>query len=87
MNTWSTSLPVLTRALPFVFSVNTPESHCVIPLLPGDAENDISMIRAAHIGCAMRNAEEEVKQAADYITENDNNHDGVAEIIHKFVLK
>ena len=53
----------------------------------GDAENDISMIRAAHIGCAMRNAEEEVKQAADYITENDNNHDGVAEIIHKFVLK
>ena len=29
----------------------------------------------------------EVKQAADYITENDNNHDGVAEIIHKFVLK
>ena len=53
----------------------------------GDAENDISMIRAAHIGCAMKNAEEEVKQAADYITENDNNHDGVAEIIHKFVLK
>ena len=53
----------------------------------GDAENDISMIRAAHIGWAMRNAEEEVKQAADYITENDNNHDGVAEIIHKFVLK
>lgn len=52
----------------------------------GDAENDISMIKAAHIGCAMKNAEENVKKAADYITENDNNHDGVAEIIRKFIL-
>ena len=52
----------------------------------GDAENDISMIKAAHVGCAMKNAEENVKKAADYITENDNNHDGVAEIICKFIL-
>ena len=34
----------------------------------------------------MKNADEKVKRAADYITENDNNHDGVAEIIQKFVL-
>ena len=34
----------------------------------------------------MKNAEENVKKAADYITENDNNHDGVAEIIRKFIL-
>lgn len=53
----------------------------------GDAENDISMIKAAHIGCAMKNAIPEVKDAADYITENDNNHDGVAEILEKFVFK
>lgn len=52
----------------------------------GDAENDISMIRAAGIGCAMKNAEDNVKKAADYITERDNNQDGVAEIIKKFVL-
>lgn len=52
----------------------------------GDAENDISMLEAAHTGCAMKNADEKVKRAADYITENDNNHDGVAEIIQKFVL-
>lgn len=52
----------------------------------GDAENDISMIETAQIGCAMKNAEEKVKEAADYITERDNNHDGVAEIIQKFVL-
>ena len=28
----------------------------------GDAENDISMIRAAHIGCAMKMTEEEVQE-------------------------
>lgn len=50
----------------------------------GDAENDISMIQAAAIGCAMKNAIPAVKEAADYITENDNNHDGVAEIVEKF---
>lgn len=52
----------------------------------GDAENDISMIRAAALGVAMANAEPDVKAAADYITEHDNNHDGVAEVIEKFML-
>ena len=27
-----------------------------------------------------------VKEAADYVTEADNNHDGVAEAIEKFIL-
>lgn len=52
----------------------------------GDQANDIDMIRAAGVGCAMSNAEKEVKEAADYITEKDNNRGGVAEIIEKFVL-
>lgn len=52
----------------------------------GDAENDLSMIRAAHVGVAMANGNETVKAAADYITENDNNHDGVAEVVYKFLL-
>lgn len=64
--------------------------HTGIPLCNtiavGDAENDLSMIQSAHLGCAMKNAVSEVKDAADYITENDNNHDGVAEVIEKFVL-
>ena len=51
----------------------------------GDAGNDLPMIRAAHTGCAMANASDEVKAAADYITKADNNHDGVAEIIDIFV--
>ena len=52
----------------------------------GDEANDISMIRAAGIGAAMVNGVPAVKAAADYVTERDNNHDGVAEIIRKFLL-
>ncbi len=50
----------------------------------GDAENDLPMILAAGIGCAMKNADEPLKEQADYITHNDNNHSGIAEIIYKF---
>jgi len=52
----------------------------------GDEENDITMIEAAGIGVVMVNGVDEVKEYADYITENDNNHAGVAEVIYKFVL-
>ena len=52
----------------------------------GDAENDAPMLKAAHIGAAMANAVPVTKAAADYITENDCNHSGVAEVIEKFVL-
>lgn len=50
----------------------------------GDEENDISMIQKAGVGVAMKNAVQHVKDAADYVTEHDNNHDGVAEVIEKF---
>ena len=52
----------------------------------GDQENDISMIEAAGVGCAMANAVPACKEAADYITEADCDHDGLAEIIEKFIL-
>lgn len=52
----------------------------------GDERNDISMIQVAGVGIAMKNAVEEVKAVADYITENDNEHDGIAEVIDKLVL-
>lgn len=52
----------------------------------GDAENDSSMIEAAHIGCCMQNGFESVKKRADYVTKADNNHDGFAEILETFVL-
>lgn len=50
----------------------------------GDSFNDISMIQFAGMGVAMANAQEQLKDVADYITENDNDHDGIAEVIDKF---
>ena len=50
----------------------------------GDGLNDISMIQYAGLGIAMANAQEAVKEVADYITEQDNDHDGIAEVIEKF---
>ena len=52
----------------------------------GDQGNDIAMIRAAGVGVAMANGIDEVKAAADYVTRRDNNHDGIEEIIRKFLL-
>lgn len=52
----------------------------------GDEQNDISMLKAAHMGIAMKNGIQEVKNAADYVTEQDNNHDAIAEVIEKFIL-
>lgn len=53
----------------------------------GDEENDLSMIRAAGIGVAMKNAQPQVKAAADYVTKRDCDHSGVAEVIEKFLLE
>lgn len=49
----------------------------------GDSYNDISMIRKAHIGVAMGNAEEKIKEIADYVTDS-NERDGVAKAIRHF---
>lgn len=51
----------------------------------GDEANDISMLQAAGVGVAMQNAAPEVKAAADYITRHDHNHDGIAEVIGRFL--
>ena len=52
----------------------------------GDYHNDLPMIRGAGIGVAVANALPEVKAEADYVTENDCDHDAVAEIVEKFIL-
>ena len=51
----------------------------------GDNNNDIIMIKNAGLGVAMGHSNNEVKKVADYITEN-NNEDGVAKAIEKYVL-
>ena len=53
----------------------------------GDGLNDRSMIAYAGVGVAMQNAEQPVKDCADYVTTADNNHDGVAEAVEKFILR
>lgn len=52
----------------------------------GDAANDLSMLRATGIGVAMCNGTDEAKAAADAVTCRDNNHDGIAEIIEKYLV-
>lgn len=49
----------------------------------GDNLNDLPMILAAGIGCAVGNAAEELKAAADFVSAS-NNEGAVAQIIKKF---
>jgi 5-amino-6-(5-phospho-D-ribitylamino)uracil phosphatase len=51
----------------------------------GDSLNDIAMIREAGLGIAMGNAQEVVKEAADWVT-GKNTDNGVAQAIQKWVL-
>lgn len=50
----------------------------------GDGFNDLAMIRFAGMGVAMENAVDAVKAEADYIT-GSNNHDGIVQVIEKFM--
>lgn len=52
----------------------------------GDEENDISIIRLAGLGVAIKNAVPAVKKVADYVTARTNDQGGVDEVIEKFVL-
>ncbi len=51
----------------------------------GDSGNDLEMIRAAGVGVAMENAEQEIKEAADVITRS-NVEDGMAHTIETMVF-
>lgn len=62
------------------YGIHKSEIICI-----GDNENDLSMIKYAGLGIAMGNAEDFVKESADYITDT-NDNDGVAKAIEKFVL-
>lgn len=50
----------------------------------GDGFNDVSMIRFAGVGVAMGNAQQVVKEVADYVT-GSNDEDGLVEVIEKFM--
>lgn len=50
----------------------------------GNYANDLCMIRGAGVGVAVRNATDEVKEAADYITLSDFSQDAPVEVIERF---
>lgn len=51
----------------------------------GDSNNDLEMLQMCHTGIAMGNAFEEIKQIADFITE-DTDHDGIYKAMEHFDL-
>ncbi|MFY9497517.1 MAG: Cof-type HAD-IIB family hydrolase [Tepidanaerobacteraceae bacterium] len=52
----------------------------------GDNHNDMSMLEVAGLSIAMGNAEEELKEIADYITVS-NDESGVSHAVYKYILK
>ena len=52
----------------------------------GDSMNDESMIKACGYGVCMQNGLDCLKEVSDFVTESDNNHDGVGEFLEKYVL-
>jgi Cof subfamily protein (haloacid dehalogenase superfamily) len=52
----------------------------------GDSMNDEAMLHWAGTGIAMANSDERIKNIADLVTTKDNDDDGVAEVIEKYIL-
>ena len=71
------------EAIKFIMDKCKIEQEEVIAI--GDGENDVEMLRFAGLGVAMDNADNYVKENADYITTS-NNDDGVGKVIEKFIL-
>lgn len=62
------------------YGIKQEEIICI-----GDNGNDISMIKYAGLGVAMKNGTDAVKEIADYITDT-NDNDGVAKVVKKFIF-
>lgn len=53
----------------------------------GDNFNDLPMLQKAGLSVCVANGRDEIKAIADYVTENDNEHGAVAEVINKFIFE
>ena len=51
----------------------------------GDGFNDLTMIRHAGLGVAMANAQQIVRESADYVTDSCD-EDGLVPVIEKFLI-
>lgn len=52
----------------------------------GDSKTDLDMIISAAVGVAMKNSDINILQFADYITERDNDHNGLNHFIESYLL-
>ena len=52
----------------------------------GDNYNDISMVKAAGVGVAVSNAEQALKDVANYITKTSNEEGALCEVIEKYIF-
>lgn len=77
----TTSKAEALRKMREIFGIESREIMAV-----GDSPNDIAMLREAGLPVAVANAEDEVKEAAEYIAPS-NHDDGVADAVERFVLK
>ena len=65
-----------------LFNIKKEESICF-----GDSKNDLTMFQSSGIKIAMKNGTDEIKQAADYITEYSSDEDGVIKFLKNILLK
>ena len=90
----------VTRSKPFYLEFNPPAATKGIALETaasfleispkdyiafGDSLNDLSMLQKAGVSVAVSNAWDEIRQAADYVC-NSNNQDGPAHFLHEYCL-
>ena len=52
----------------------------------GDSMNDESLIRMTGYGVAMSNGLDYIKTIADFVTEYNNNKDGVGRFLYSYVI-
>ncbi len=55
-------------------------------LVFGDMLNDYEMMHTAKFSYAMKNAHQKIKEVANFITEKDNNEDGVIDVMKKLLV-
>ena len=55
-------------------------------IVVGDADNDREALEVAGLSVAMGNAKKDIKEISDVVV-SDNDHDGCAEVIEKYLLK
>lgn len=61
--------------------LNIPQSRTIAF---GDEDNDTEMLQYAEHGVAMKNAIDDIKSISNYVTEANNNNDGIGHFLNEF---